>query len=1143
LKSISALSVFLFAFFLAGTARGQSTAAQPQDATPQTQSPTTPPSVQPASFEISGTVRAGKTLLPGVTVTAANTLTGKKFSVATAANGTYTFTGLPRGRYVVRVEFMGFAAQTQEVILKPETPAGKFDAELILASRQQEQSASSAIAAIAAAGRGFQSLAIDNTLSTLAGGGFNASGNGSGNGQGASPNEISTLPMSGAGADSPTESVSITGAQGRTQDFGNGSEDDLEQRIQEFRERAQREGLIPGGQGGGPGGGAGGGPGGGFGGGPISIRIPRGGFNVNQPHGLLYFSDGDSALDAKSYSLTGLETPKASYNFARFGANMGGPLNIPKIFNGGNKWFFFAGWNGSRGSTPYDSYSTVPTAAERAGDFAAATYKDGRAVQIFDPTTGLPLTYNGQANVVNPALISPAAKALLQYIPLPNLNTTTQNFHYVTNDDSNTDAVSVRLIHNFTSTPPGFGPGSGGGPGGGGGGRGGGGRRAQNNINFGLNWSRNSTNTVNPYPSLAGSTNTQGLNASAGWTYGNGRRTNLLRFNYNHNHVSTTNLYSNSTDVAGLAGIEGVSTDPFDFGLPGINFTTFGGLSDPTPRRELDQTYTVSDTLSWYRGKHNWRFGGDYRRILQSFRSAKNAEGTFTFTGFETSEFNPGSLQPVADTGYDFADFLLGLPQQTTLQSGTSSYDFRANSFDLFAQDDWRILAKLSLNLGFRYEYNGPYTEANNRIANLDVASGFTAAVPVLPGAAGAFNGTFPDSLIHPDRNDYAPRIGIAWRPLKQTVVRAGYGINYNLAQYANIVQNFAFQPPFAVTATNISSPTTALTLQNGFPAVAPGLVTNNFAVDPNYRLGYVQIWNLDIQRTLPQGFLLNVDYNGSKGTRLDIERAIQIAGIQPFIYESSAGNSVFHGSSVRVRKRLAHGIGFSANYTYSKSIDDASSIGGGGVVVAQNPLDIAADRGLSSFDQRHKFNGNWTYDLPFGENRRFAQKGAWSHILDGWQWSGDFTIASGLYYTPRVLGNSLDINRGVSGSLRANVTGEPVTVSNPTALEWFNTAAFCSPSSTFGSTGACANPGGTSFGDAGRNIIEGPGQVVVDMSFGKTITIKESRALELRFQAANVFNYINYASINTVVNSLTFGQVTSVGATRRLTVIARFRF
>ncbi len=1030
---------------------------------------------------------------------------------------------------------MAFAPQTQEIVLKPDTPTGKFDAEMILASRQTEQSpAASAIAAIAA-GRGFQSLSVENSLSAFEGG---AAGGGTpGAAGGATAGDIATLPMGGAGTDVTNESVSISGAQGRSQVFGAGSEEDLQSRIEEFRQRAQAAGLIPGGQTqGGPGGGGGGpvgygGPGGFGGGGPIMIgRLGRG-FNVNQPHGFLYFSDDNASFDAKPYSLTGIQSAKASYNFARFGANVGGPLNIPHIFNGGNKWFFFAGWNGSRGSTPYDAYSTVPTAAERTGNFSGATYNDGSPVQIFNPATGTQFNFNGQPNVINPALLSSQAKALLQYIPLPNLDTTTQNFHYVTNDDSNTDAISLRLIHNFgdSSGPFGIGGGRGGG---------GGGRRAQNNINFGLNYSRNDSAIVNPFPSLAGNTNTQGLQASAGWTYGNGRRTNILRFSYNHSHVSTSNLYSNNIDVAGLAGITGVSTNPFDFGIPGISFTTFGGLTDPTPRRELDQTYTISDTLSWYRGKHNWRFGGDYRRILQSFRSAKNAEGSFVFTGLETSQFAGGAI-PVRDTGYDFADFLLGLPQQSTLQSGTDSYDFASNSFDLFAQDDWRIRPKLSLNLGFRYEYNGPFTEAHDRIANLDVSNGFTGASVLLPGQSG-----FPASLLHPDRNDFAPRIGIAWRPLKDTVVRTGYGINYNLAQYANIIQNFAFQPPFATTATNVASAATPLSLANGFPAVPPGLITNNYAIDPNYRLGYVQIWNLDIQRTLPHGFLLNVDYNGSKGTRLDTERAINtIAGLQPFIYESSAGNSVFHAGSVRFRKRQSHGISYGFVYTFSKSIDDASSIGGGGVVVAQDPFDIAADRGLSSFDQRHKFTGNWIAELPFGENHRYLQRGALSHIFNAWSLSGDFTVASGLWYTPRVLGNTFDIERGVSGSLRADVTGAPITLSSPSAAEWFNTAAFCSPSTSAGTTNTCVNPNGTSFGDAGRNIIEGPGQFVMDMSLSKTITVKESRALELRIQAANIFNFIDYTSINTVVNSLQFGQVTAAGATRRVTLIARFRF
>jgi trimeric autotransporter adhesin len=1087
-----------------------------------------------AAFAISGSVRNGKTLLPGVTVTAANTLTGKKYSVVSTTSGTFRFSGLPRGRYVVRVEFMGFAAITQEVVLNPENPVGKVEAELILASRQKEQQSD---AATQAARRGFQSLAMNSTLSALSG-----EGTVEGGAVGGNSNDVVGLPMNGAGAESPTESVSVSGAQGRTQDFGGGSEQDLEDRIQEFRERMQREGggnLQGGGQGGpgGSGGPAGGGPGAG---GPIMIGRMGRNFNVNQPHGFLYFQDDNAAFDARPYSLTGIPTDKASYNQARFGANLGGPLNIPHLFNGGNKWFFFAGWNGSRGSTPYDFYSTVPTLAERGGDFSAATYNNGSPVQIFNPTSGQQYQFNGKLNTIDPADISSAATALLQYIPTPNIATTAsgQNFHTVTSGASTSDAVNIRLIHNFGAGSAG--PVMIGGPGGGGAG-GGNRRRQQNNLNFGLNWSRASTDVIGIFPALDGGNSTQGLNASAGWVYGKGRLTNNLRFNYNHNHVSATNLYSGLTDVAGNAGITGISSNPFDFGLPGLSFTSFGGLSDPSPRRELDQTYTISDTLGWNRGKHNWRFGADYRRILQSFRSARNANGSFVFTGFATGDYS-GGTQPAQNTGYDFADFLLGLPQQTSLQSGADSYDFRANSYDLFVQDDWRIHSNVTLNIGLRYEYNGPYTEAHNRIVNLDVAPDFASASAVEPGQAGTVFGTYPASLIRPDRNNFAPRLGLAWKPLKNTVVRMGYGINYNLAQYGTVIQNFAFQPPFATTETNsVTNPATSnLTLVNGFPGAAAGTVTNNYAIDPNYRLGYVQVWNLDLQRQLPHGFLLNVGYNGAKGTRLDVDRAIITSDTQPFIYESSTGNSILHSMSLRVRKRMSSGIGFSGSYVFSKSIDDASSIGLGGTVVTQDPFDISADRSLSSFEQKHKFTGSWNYDLPFGENHKLASKGVLAHILNGWQWSGSATIGSGFYFTPNLRGGSIDISRGVSGSQRANyVLGQSISLPAPSSLEWFNTAAFCSPTTS----ATCLNPNGTTFGDAGRFIIEGPGQFSLNMALGKTIQIHETRALELRLQANNVFNIVQFSGLNTTVNSLTFGEVTSAASMRRITMVARFRF
>ncbi|HZC65260.1 MAG TPA: carboxypeptidase-like regulatory domain-containing protein, partial [Candidatus Dormibacteraeota bacterium] len=434
-------------------------------------------------------MRSGKASLPGVTVTAANTLTGKKYSTVTSPHGAFVLVGIPRGRYVVRVEFMGFASATQEVVLNPENVAGKVDVEMLLASRQQQQS-DLAAAVLTAAGKGFQSLALDNALSSLAGGAINAGGGAPGTA------DIGALPLNGAGADAPTESVSISGAQGRTQDFGAGNEDELQQRIQEFRERAQREGLFGGNAGGGGLGGGGGGIGGP--GGIFTLGRAARGLNVNQPHGFLYFSDDNASLDAAPYALLGRQSLKADYNQARFGANIGGPLNIPKIFNGGNKTFFFFGWNGSRGGTPYDSFSTVPTVAERGGDFSAllgAPGVDNSGNTVINQCTGTPVL---RGQIFNPATIrvvngqtcsnpfpnnqissplSPSAQSLLQFIPDPNGTGSAQNFHYVTSADSNTDAISVRLIHNFAAGGgPGFGLGGGGG--------GGGGRRGpQNNVN------------------------------------------------------------------------------------------------------------------------------------------------------------------------------------------------------------------------------------------------------------------------------------------------------------------------------------------------------------------------------------------------------------------------------------------------------------------------------------------------------------------------------------------------------------------------------------------------------------------------------------------------------------------------------------
>jgi hypothetical protein len=704
------------------------------------------------------------------------------------------------------------------------------------------------------------------------------------------------------------------------------------------------------------------------------------------------------------------------------------------------------------------------------------------------------------------------------------------------------------------------------------GGRRGGGRNApRNNLTLGLHYHGSSATLTNPFPSVGGSTTVRSFDVPVSYTRSIGKLTNIVRADFNRSRTHTQNLYAFSNDITGTLGIAGVSQNPFDWGLPNLSFTNFASLQDTTPVLTRNQTYTFSDNVIWNHGKNTWRWGGDFRRVQVNTETDSNPRGSFVFTGLNTSQLD-GSGNQVPGTGYDFADFLLGLPQQTSEQFGQNDH-FRGNFWDLYAQDEWKMRANLTLNLGVRYEYVSPLTEVNDRIANLDLSPavlnpalglGVAPVTPIQPGQAGPFSGNLPASLVRPDRNNFAPRMGFAWKPSAKTVVRGGYGINYNTGAYQSIAQQLAFQPPFSTTATNIQTVPGELTLQSGFPA--PTGIANDYAVNPNYRLGYVQIRNLDIQQQIRPTLLLNIDYTGTKGTDLDILEApnrtaigIRIPGVDAFTYENSVADSEANAGSVRLRKRLSRGFSIGGIYTFSKSLDDASSIGagatsgantpglgaggtgtaGGGASssagaanVAQNPFNLSGERGLSSFNQTHKFTADYLFELPFGHDKRWLTANTpWRAILGDWQWSGDWTIASGLPFTPRLLNDVDDVNGGTNGTLRPNlVAGQSVSLPSPSIAEWFNTAAFIEP------------PTGT-YGDARRNSIIGPGSKMFDMAFTKIVPLKESRVLEFRAQATNIFNIPNYSSIDTTVNSPTFGRVTVVGAMRQFTITSRFRF
>jgi hypothetical protein len=838
-------------------------------------------------------------------------------------------------------------------------------------------------------------------------------------------------------------------------------------------------------------------------------------FKPGQPHGAIFWTGSNSALNALPFSLRGQEQEQPASGTNRFGLTFMGSPYIPGLTKPSGKDTVFLNVSGSRNSSPVDQYATVPTAEERAGNVP------------------------GVSGTITPVK---EAEALLNYIPLPNLPGETQNYHLLTTQQSNTNQVGVRYMRGIgaNATPFGFG------------GRGGGGRAQtqglRQSVNFNYNWAHSASDNVNIEPILGGKTASDSNSVQAGYTLGKGKLTSIFNASWNRSDAKVRNYFTSTTDIATQLGILGpdggpLNPSPLNWGVPSVTMSSFSGIGQAQPSFSIQQTISVSETLAWIKGKHNFRFGGDYRRVHRDFLGGSNATGTFFFTGYYT--------------GSALGDFLLGEAQQTSIAAAESKSYLRDNVFDLYAQDDWRIKPGVTLLYGLRYEYFAPYAEKYNHLSMVDTnpAGGFTTVSQVQAGGVSSNYGRLPDSLVRPYGLALAPRLGVAWRApkIKQMVVRGGYGMNYTVSQYSTFAQAMAYQPPFANEQTNSAAvscpdPTVACyTLANGFPAAD---AVGNYAVDPHYRLPYVQVWNVDVQKTLPWGVVMNVGYNGSKGSNLDVKIApwatpsspLTNPGQAPFYFEQYGASSHFNAGTVRVNKRLSSGIAVGANYQYAHSIDDAGSVGGTGSVVAQNWQDIAADFGNSSFDVRHKVSGTYLYELPFGKDKFYFTTGKMSHILEGFSISGSYTFATGTPLTPTLQASQSDVGRAVTGTGRLDrVPGASLTQGGGTIHRWFNTSAFTVPE---------LDAFGNSFGTASRNLIPGPGIVQNNMSLSKTMQLGETRSVEIRATADNVFNTVQYTGVDTTYPtshdanvSNGFGQVTSVGAMRSFQFLARFRF
>jgi hypothetical protein len=549
--------------------------------------------------------------------------------------------------------------------------------------------------------------------------------------------------------------------------------------------------------------------------------------------GVAFFSN-NSAWDSRPFSFTSDQAPKPSYNDVQFNGTFGGPLRIPRMMrNGGN---VFVGYQRNRDHNATTQPALVPTPLEREGDFsqsaARARAAFGRAGQIVDPLTGHPFP----GNVIPRDRISPQATALLGYYPRPSLsgaeNGAGYNYQAPVVVASQQDGVQTRLSHNLNN---------------------------RDQLVGTVAYNRSTTDAANLF-AFTDSTRTANVDTSLNWSHRISQFV-FVRTRYQFTHASTdvTPHFANRTNVSGLAGIAGNNQDAVNWGPPSLTFSSgIEGLSSAQFADNRNRTHGWTGEAFVNRGRHSFTFGGNLRRQNYDVRSQQNARGAFGFTG--------------ATTGSDLADFLLGLPQTSAIAFGNADKRLHQSTSEAYANDDWRVSASLTLNLGVRWEYESPITEALGRLVNLDVAPGFTAVSPVLAGdpVGTTTSQTFADSLVHPDKRGIQPRIGVAWRPApgSSLVVRGGYGIYRNTGVYQSIALLMAQQPPLSTTSSVQSSAGRPLTLANGFVAAGASAL-NTFAVDPNVRVGYAENWQASVQRDLPASLTVIGTYLGSRGHRL----------------------------------------------------------------------------------------------------------------------------------------------------------------------------------------------------------------------------------------------------------------------------------
>jgi hypothetical protein len=807
-----------------------------------------------------------------------------------------------------------------------------------------------------------------------------------------------------------------------------------------------------------------------------------------------------SGLDARPYSFTGRETPRPDYTDLQFNGTFGGPIKIPGVRNRPN---LFIGVQRARSHTTNMQSGLVPSLRERDGDFSGMdTF--GRPRPLRDPLTGLPFP----GNMIPAERISPQAAALLGYYPAPNVASAQGRYNYQSAvvTDTRQDSLQARGTQILTN---------------------------REQLTGTLAYGRTAVDAPHLF-GFVDETRTANLDATLSLSH---RLTSFtfLRARYQLTRLSTdvTPAFARRVNVSGQAGIGGNNQDPENWGSPALTFASgVEGLSSAQYAENTSLTHGPAGEMFWSRGRHSWTFGGGIREQRFDVFSQQNARGAFAFTG--------------AASGSDVADFLLGLPQTSTIAFGNADKRLRAIGADAYANDDWRVSASLTVNLGVRWEYESPISEAQQRLVNLDIAPGFTAATHVLASQpVGTLTGRrYGESLVRPDRGGVQPRIGVAWRPVagSSLVVRGGYGLYRNTSVYQSMALLLAQQPPLSIASSVATSTERLLTLADGFVSGASGAgptVLNTFAVDPDFRVSTAENWQLSVQRDLPASLTVIGTYLGTRGHHLMqqvLPNTYPAGAANPcpacpsgFVFLTSNGQSLRNAAQLQMRRRLRDGWTASVQYTLAKATDDAAAFSGAalaGASIAQDWRDVEAEYGRSAFDQRHQLVAQAQYTTGAGLTGGTLVDGLKGKLFKDWTVVTQITAGSGLPLTPISL--VAVPGTGVNGTVRASLTGMP-----PDAV----------PPGYYLSPAAYAAPVAGEWGSAARNSISGPRQFGVNAALGRTFRWGDRLNLDWRFDATNLFNQVTFASVNMIVDSPQFGLPNRANQMRRLQSSLRVRF